>query len=176
MTSSTPPTAFPDDILPDIAQATAKIRSAHQHETSRLQRNVDHLTALVGRPGFIAILTTMVGVWMAANMLAPHWGIRPLDPPPFAWLQMATSAGAIFVAVLILTTQRRADRLADHRAQLMLELIITTDRKISKIIELIEEQRRDSPTIVNRVDGEAAIMSTPSDAHAVLKAIKDASE
>jgi uncharacterized membrane protein len=176
MTRSPPPQAPPDDILPDIAQATAQIRSAHQQETSWLQRNLDRLTAFVGWPGFIAILTMAVGVWMATNLLAAHWGIKPLDAPPFAWLQMAASTSAIFVAVLILTTQRRADRLADHRSQLVLELVITTDRKISKIIELIEEQRRDSPTIANRVDGEAAIMSTPSDAHAVLKAIKDAPE
>ena len=111
-----------------------------------------------------------------ANLIVGRWGINPVDPPPFAWLQGAISTGALFVAVLILTTQRREDQLAGHRSQLILELLILNDRKIAKIIELIEEVRRDSPTIVDRVDGEAISMSTPSDTNAVLKAIKDVPE
>jgi hypothetical protein len=38
---------------------------------------------------------------------------------------------------------------------------------------LKEKIRRDSPTIINRVDIQASAMATPSDGHAVLEAIKD---
>jgi uncharacterized membrane protein len=160
-------------VAQDVALATSQLRAEHRQETSALQKAVDCLTAFVGWPGFVAALAGAIGLWIAANLLAGRWGIRPLDLPPFAWLQVAISAGALFVAVLILTTQRREDQLAGHRLQLILELSILNDRKISKVIELIEEVRRDSPTIVDRVDGEANSMSTPSDTHAVLKAIKD---
>ena len=95
------------------------------------------------------------------------------DPPPFAWLEGAISTASLMVAASIFITQRREDVLAGHRAQLLLELLIVNDRKIAKIIELIEEVRRDTPTIRDRVDGEAASMATPSDPHAVLQAIKD---
>ena len=33
--------------------------------------------------------------------------LAPLDPPPFAWLDGAVSPGALYIALLILTTQRR---------------------------------------------------------------------
>jgi hypothetical protein len=56
--------------------------------------------------------------------------------------------------------------------QLILELAILNDQKTSKIIELLEEARRDNPAIVDRVDPEASAMSSPSDTHAVLDAIK----
>ena len=47
---------------------------------------------------------------------------------------------------------------------------------IPKIIELLEEMRRDDPSLHNRVDHEAAAMSLLADPQAVLDAIKDSHE
>jgi uncharacterized membrane protein len=160
----------------DIAQTTARLRADHRRETTGLQKFVDRLTGMVGLPGFVAFLALAIAVWISGNSLAERLGFRPLDPPPFAWLELAVSAGALLVAVLIVTTERREEQLASNRAQLALEMAILNDRKISKIIELLEEMRRDSPVIKDRVDGEATQMATPTDPHAVLKAIKDVTE
>jgi uncharacterized membrane protein len=159
--------------MPDFAEATGALRAAHKDETSPLQRSVDRLTGIVGRPGFVAILGLAVIIWIVGNLLVTRLGFRPLDPPPFEGLQCIASAGALLVAALILTTQRREDQLADHRAQLILELTISNDQKVSKVIGLLEEVRRDNPAILNRVDRQATAMSTPSDTRAVLEAIKD---
>ena len=56
------------------------------------------------------------------------------------------------MGILILSTQRRADQLAELREQMTLELASVTERKVAKVIELIEELRRDSPTLKNRTD------------------------
>ena len=98
--------------------------------------------------------------------------IRPLDEPPFPWLQGVIGLAALCMTALILTTQRRKDQLASHRERLTLELGILSEQKAAKIIELLEELRRDDPTIRNRVDHEAFAMSTPADPQAVLDAIK----
>lgn len=168
-------TTNPDEssIARDIGQATARLRAEHREETTGLQLAVDRVTALVGQPGFVTVLAVGVGVWIAANLLAGALGAKPVDPPPFVWLQGAVTTCALFVAALILTTQRREDQLARHRSQLILEILLLNDQKISKIVELIEEVRRDSPAILNRVDHLANAMSMPSDAQAVLEAIKD---
>jgi uncharacterized membrane protein len=50
------------------------------------------------------------------------------------------------VAILILTTQRREEQLSSQRGQLVLELAILNDQKSSKIIELLEEFRREVRT------------------------------
>jgi uncharacterized membrane protein len=163
-------------IVRDIGQATARLRAEHREETTGLQHTMDRVTALVGQPGFVTLLAVAVVVWIAGNLLAGALGARPADPPPFVWLQGAVTTCALFVATLILTTQRREDHLARHRSQLILEILLLNDQKISKIVELIEEVRRDSPEILNRVDHQAVAMSTPSDAHAVLEAIKDVQE
>ena len=83
---------------------------------------------------------------------------------------------ALYVTVLILTTQRREDQLAGYREQLTLELAILGEQKSAKIIALLEEMRRDSPTLRNRVDEEAAAMSVAADPQAVLDAIKESED
>jgi len=150
------------------------LRHAHRLEASVLQQAVDKVTAVIGWPGFVVVLALLVAGWVATN-LAFAWlgGQSPDTLPSFALLETATSTGALLVACLILTTQRREDKLADHRGQLILELSISNDQKIAKIIALIEESRRDNPAISNRVDDQAAEMSTPSNASAVLEAIKE---
>lgn len=158
---------------PDVARVTAQLRAAHKEETSPLQRTVDRLTALVGLPGFVGALTIALILWTAGNSVAGLIGIRPVDPPPFLWLQGAVATGALYVAILIFTTQQRREQLSSQREQLLLELIILSDQKSSKIIALLEESRRDDPTMIDRIDTEARSMSTPSDHHSVMEAIKE---
>jgi uncharacterized membrane protein len=55
---------------PGAARATALLRAEHKQETSRLQHGVDRVTALVGLPGFVAVLTTVIALWNATNVLA----------------------------------------------------------------------------------------------------------
>jgi hypothetical protein len=51
-----------------------------------------------------------------------------------------------------------------------------TERKVAKVIELIEELRRDSPTLKSRTDHEAKQMSVRTSPGEVLIAIKDSHE
>jgi uncharacterized membrane protein len=100
----------------------------------------------------------------------------PFDPAPFAYLQGLISTAALFVTVLILTSQRHENRLAEHRAQLTLQLAMVGEQKIAKLIELVERQRFDNPQMVNRIDREAEAMAQPSDPAAILRAVHDSHE
>ncbi len=159
--------------IEDTVQAIARLHADHRQEAGTLQRMVERLTAWIGRPQFIAGLTTLIVLWIAANSAAAFLGSNPWDEPPFAWLQGGLGLLALYVTVLILTTQRREDQLASYREQLTLELAILSEQKSAKIISLLEEMRRDSPTLRNRVDEEAAAMAVAADPQAVLDAIKD---
>jgi uncharacterized membrane protein len=153
-------------------RSIALLHAKHHQDASQVQRSVDRLTAFVGRPFFLGLVCCAVILWTAENSAASFLGLRSLDPPPFAWLELAATVSALMIAVLILVTQRNADRLADLRGQMTLELASLTEHKVAKIIELVEELRRDSPQVHNRVDSEAHEMSIRSDPHAVLGAIK----
>ena len=159
--------------IEDTVQAIAKLHADHHRSAGALQRVVERLTAWIGRPAFIAAMTLAVLSWTAGNLAAGFSGRAPLDPAPFAWLQGALGLLALYVTVLILTTQRREDQLAGYREQLTLELAILGEQKSAKIIALLEEMRRDSPHLKNRVDEEAEAMAVAADPQAVLDAIKE---
>ncbi len=162
--------------IEDTVQAIAKLHADHRKDAGTLQLLVERLTAWIGRPQFIAAMTIGVTVWIGGNLLAQASGTAPWDEPPFAWLQGALALLALCVTVLILTTQRREDQLAGYREQLTLELAILSEQKSAKIVALLEEMRRDSPTLKNRVDEEAAAMAVAADPQAVLDAIKDSED
>jgi len=170
MVQSPTPTA-PD--AAGVARTTAHLRATHHQEASQLQLRLDRLTAVIGSPNFVVLLTLTIGGWIALNSLAALLGFRPVDPPPFLDLQAVTTVVSLLMVAHILASQRREDQLSDHRDHLILELSISNDQKIAKIIGLLEEARRDNPAITNRIDPEAAAMSMPSDPEAVLEAIKE---
>ena len=162
--------------IEDTVQAIARLHLEHEARATPLQRFVDRLTARAGRPAFVALLTVVVVFWWPLNFSRGGAGRTPLDEPPFFWLQGLVTLTALYMTVLILTTQRREDELMNHREQLTLELAILSEQKSAKIIALLEELRRDNPLIHNRYDEEAAALSTPADPNAVLDAIKSTQE
>jgi uncharacterized membrane protein len=158
--------------IEDTIRSIAQLHAAHHHGASPLQRAADRMTRFMGRPRFIGLLTVLVTGWIAANLLLQELGYRAVDPAPFVWLELVVSLVALYMVVLVLTTQRREDQLAQHREQLTLELAILGEAKTAKIIELLEAIRRDSPTLPDRHDEQAAAMAAPADPQSVLDAIK----
>jgi uncharacterized membrane protein len=169
--------SVPSPILPahieETIRSIARLHADHHQNATPLQRAMDGMTALLGRPGSIGALTILVVAWIALNLLIAALGYRAIDPPPFAWLGGAVSVVSLYMVVLILATQRREDQLAQHRDQLTLELVILSEQKTAKVIQLLEEFRRDNPHIHDRVDDEADIMARPADPSSVLDAIKE---
>ena len=170
--------AFAEDgtpILPahieETVKAIGRVQAQHENEATPLERLMEQLTAAIGRPAFLVWLALAVAAWTLGNALSPRFGYAPIDPPPFSWLQGAISLSALSVTVIILTSQRRADKLAGLRAQLTLELAILGEQKTAKVIDLLEEHRRDNPLMADRSDPEANDMAKPADPEAVLEAI-----
>jgi uncharacterized membrane protein len=106
-------------------------------------------------------------------LFAPSFGYRAPDPPPFQWLQGAMTLISLFMVFLILGAQKHEDALNRHRDLLALELAILSEQKTAKVIQLLEELRRDSPQIHDRVDREAEKLAQPANPQSVLDAIKD---
>ena len=79
--------------------------------------------------------------------------------------------GGAFV-MLVLVAQKHEDELNAHRDTLTLELAILSEHKIAKVIQLLEELRRDSPHVQDRDDPQAEEMAEPADAGSVLAAVR----
>ncbi len=159
--------------IEDTVRSIAELHVEHSRQASFYQRTIERLIVQLGRPAAVGAIAVIIVLWIAANIVLSRLRVEPFDPAPFAYLQGLVAAAALFMTVLILTTQRRENLLSEHRAQLTLELAMVSEQKIAKLIELVEQQRRDNPLIVNRVDEEAAAMAQPTDPEAMFEAIQD---
>jgi len=168
MTESNKP-PVPEHIQQTI-DTIADVHARHSREATTAHRFMQGAVSWVARPHFIALLTVFVAGWVATNLLLDD---RAFDPPPFPILQDIGTLAALYITVLILITAQREKEIGEHREQLTLELAILAEQKSAKIIQLIEEARRDNPLIGDRHDAEAAELAVPADPEAVLDAIKD---
>ena len=126
----------------------------------------------MAHPWFIGALTIAVAGWIGFNLLSSALGYAPPDPPPFEWLGLALALASLYMVLLVYATQRRDDQLAERRDQLTLELALLNEQKTAKLIQLIEEFRRDIPIVDNREDPQAEAMARPAEPERVLEAIE----
>ena len=147
----------------------AAIHARAQKRVDSHQRLMEKITALVGRPRTIYALVVLVSAWVAINLTMQ----KPIDPPPFYWLQLFFCVYAALVATMVVTTQNRQQRHSEQRAYLDLQINISAEQKTAKLIELLEELRRDMPQIPNRRDTEAENMAHAVDPDQVLTALEE---
>jgi uncharacterized membrane protein len=168
--------ADPDSALPhhvhETIDALAAVRAAHDSDSTLAERALARLSAITAKPRFVGLLSVIIIGWLGVNLAARRLGWPQFDAPPFSAMAAAASVGSLYLAALIITTQRRDDKLARHRDELTLQLVILSDQKSAKIIQLLEEMRRDNPLVPDRVDTAALDMATPADTRGVLNAIK----
>jgi uncharacterized membrane protein len=160
---------FPDHVSEAVRSVT-QLHSDHHGRATTPQRAVNRTTAVMARPWFITVVGLSVAVWILINLTLSRLGVEAIDPPPFAWLEVAATLFSLFVVMLVLVAQTHEDALNAHRDTLTLELSILSEHKIAKVIQLLEELRRDSPHVQDRVDPQAEQMAEPADAGSVLAA------
>jgi uncharacterized membrane protein len=159
--------------LAETVEAVAQLHADHRQSRTRVETIIDAWTKRLARPPFLAAIVSVVLGWIGLNITLRAAGHGTIDAPPFPWLfDMLTLIG-VLMGILILSTQQRADRLAAMREQMTLELASVTERKVAKVIELLEELRRDLPAVRDRIDAEATQMSVKTDPAHVLNALKE---
>ncbi|MGI4794995.1 MAG: DUF1003 domain-containing protein, partial [Janthinobacterium lividum] len=126
-------------------------------------RLADRITSALGKPIALVVIFGVAIAWIIGNYVARATGSMALEEFPFPDLGFIATIGALLVALLILTTQRHEEELAESRAQLTLHIAMLSERKIAKVIALLEEQRKDNPLLPSRVDPEAADLAQPAD-------------
>jgi uncharacterized membrane protein len=147
-----------------------------EQKISRSQRRLEHISGFVGRPLYLSSILLFVAFWMLANVVARRFGLVEFDPAPFVVLQGIVSLGALLTATVVLIKQSRLAKIEEQRAHLDLQVNLLTEQKTTKIIDLLEELRRDLPMVKNRHDPEAAALQQPTDPHLVLAALDEQRE
>jgi uncharacterized membrane protein len=173
---SAPRDAPPDserDLIGKNIEAVREYYKREEEKLSRSQRILDRISRLVGQPVFLVLIVVFVAFWIAANALLPGFGVAEFDPPPFAWLQGILGLGALLTATVVLTNQNRLAKLDEQRELLDLKVTLLTEQKVAKLIDLMEELRRDLPNVKDRHDPEVAAMQQSMNPDRVLAALDE---
>jgi uncharacterized membrane protein len=158
-------------------ESVASIRARAEQRLDRHQRMMEVLTTALGRPRTVYITLSIVVGWVAFNLVTPKlFGWPRIDPPPFFWLQGMVALSALLMTTMVLITANRQTRNAEERSHLDLQVNLLAERKVAKLIALVEELRRDLPMVRDRIDREADSMQKAVDPEAMLAALERASE
>lgn len=149
------------------------IQRKEWEERTASQRRVERVSRIIGRPIYLAGLIAFTGLWVAYNLLASREGWGIFDPFPFPVLDGILSLAALISTTVILIAQNRQSRLEQQHTHLALQVNLLTEQKVTKVIHLIEELRRDMPMVKDRHDPQSEALQAATDAEEVLLAIRD---
>ena len=164
-----------DQISQNI-EAVLEFYAREEQKISRSQRILERISSSVGQPVFLGFILLFVALWMLINAVLRQYRIAEFDPAPFFWLQGIVGLGALLTATVVLTKQNRLAKLAEQREHLDLKVTLLTEQKAAKLIDLLEELRRDLPNVKNRHDPEAAALQHSMNPDLVLAALDERSE
>jgi len=88
-------------------------------------------------------------------------------------LQGVVGLAALLTTTVVLTKQNRMAKIEEQRAHLDLKVTLLTEQKAAKLIDLLEELRRDLPNVKNRDDPEAVALQQSMNPGLVLAALDE---
>ena len=178
--ASPPPAAMaggdsePDQISQNI-EAILEFYAREEQKISRTQRILEGVSGFIAKPVYLVLILLLVALWMLANLAMRQMGMPQFDPAPHFWLQGLISLGALLTATVVLSKQLRFARLAEQREHLDLKLTLLTEQKVAKLIDLMEELRRDLPNVKDRHDADAVALRHSMNPSEVLAALDERS-
>ena len=162
---------LPDPIAENI-EAIIAIHRQEAEDATAAEKILEVVAAWFSQPGFLYLLLLGLGLWLGGDALN-QTGLLPFDLPTFHWADQGLDTAALLISTGVLIRQTRQEGFAEQRTQLMLQLNLLSEKKIAKIIALIEELREDLPNMEQRYDHEAAVMQVSTDPLALLDALKE---
>ena len=174
-----PDTQRPPDVRESLSglinenvESIAAMQLREQQKLGDSHRRLGSVGDIIGRPVYLFTLLSLILLWLAANSLGHRVGWLPIDPPPFVWLQGFLTFASVVTTTVVLIAQNRHARLDSQRGHLGLQLSLLTEQKVTKLIHLLEELRRDLPMVEDRSDSEADALQQRTDTVQVLTALE----
>lgn len=151
-------------------RSEAEVHAQHIQELPRSQLGIEWFTDRIGRPWFAYAIVGFIAAWVGINTL----GHGRFDVTNFPLLQLIIGACSLVMAAFILIAENRQSAVAEKRAKLTLQLSLANEVRTAKIIELLEQMRRDDPSLPNRKDDEARQMTEAIDLPTALEKMESA--
>jgi uncharacterized membrane protein len=165
-----------NDQISQNINAVLDFYTREDEKISYWQRLLERISCVIGQPVFLGLILLFVLLWTLGDISMRLLGLTEFDPPPFFWLQGIVGLAALLTTTVVLTRQNRLAKLEEQRAHLDLKVTLLTEQKAAKMIDLLEELRRDLPNVKNRHDPEAVALQQSMNPDLVLAALDERAE
>jgi uncharacterized membrane protein len=176
MTSGEHPQSRTAPQLPDLVaqniETVRRLRLEAEQKSGSAHQPIERVFEALARPQSIYVILGCIFAWVALNVFLIVIHSRPLDAPPFYFMDTLLAILSLLTTVVVLIVQSRQGRLAEARSELELQVNLLAEQKIAKLIELVEGMRRDSPFMQNLEDAEVEAMKRSSDPEKILQALE----
>ena len=159
---------LPAKMVRENVEAIVSLEQLAESSLNRHQRFIERITAVAGRPGALYAALLLVGGWIVVNVVAEK---RAFDPPPFDYLQLVVGCTALFVTLMILITQNRQGKIAEQRSHLDLQVNLSTEQKVTKLVEMLDRVQRATTDRSSKLDPSVEALKVSVDPHAVVEAL-----
>ncbi len=127
----------------------------------------------VGRPRTIVAFSALILCWVASNLVLAQTH-HNLDDRSFSLLNLFAQLCSLMFAISILSSQNTLGRMDEERTRLTLQLMLILDRKVTKLLNDIEDLRRVQPEIQTSDEPHELLETT--DLHKAAQALREADE
>lgn len=125
-----------DHQLGSSHQIIRSLRARKDARRTISEKVADWFALRFGTIGFLIFNVGVFTFWIILNRWS-GFGLPPFDPFPFGLLTMIVSLEAIILSILVLISQNRAEKIADLRDEIDLQVDLITEREITKALKII---------------------------------------
>jgi len=117
-------------------QAVQSLKARAEAQRTPIEKLADAMTASFGNIWFLIINVIWFTIWIAIN-LGGIKEIAPFDPFPFGLLTMIVSLEAIILAIFVLISQNREQKVNSLRDEFDVQIDLITENEVTKVMELV---------------------------------------
>ena len=117
-------------------RSVARLERLHEEGKSAMDHLGSGVGAFVGSKVSIFAHLLWFSSWLLVNSNHVH-GIRAWDPFPCPILGILVSIEAVILSTFVLFKQNHTQQRADHRDQLNLQMVLLTEKELTKALQLL---------------------------------------
>lgn len=117
-------------------RAIRSLKARADAKRTTTEKVADIMTAVGGSFSFLILNLIWFLYWIILNTHAVP-GIEPFDPFPFSLLTMIVSLEAIILAIFVLISQNREQKINHLREEIDLEIDLVAESELTKVMELV---------------------------------------
>ena len=147
------------------------LKARQDKKRSRTEKIADWTTITLGSMAFLILNVFWFVAWIVLNLeIVP--GVAPFDPFPFGLLTLVVSLEAIVLAIFVLISQNRAEKIADLREEIDLQVDILTERELTKLMAIVSAIAERQGIVLSQ-DEELRTMLQPAPLGKIEKALEE---